>query len=91
MVALAFAPLTFYLAGLATEGIALGARAAERARSSRDTAVAMYALTHIGLNLGSAGRYVEATEVSMRFGNSAGNMASFRCWRARRRCKPGFT
>jgi hypothetical protein len=34
MVALTFAPLTFYLAGRASEGIALGAQAAERARSS---------------------------------------------------------
>ncbi len=53
-------PLTLYLAGRTTDGIALALEAAEAARSSGDTTFTMYALTHVGLNMSAAGRYAEA-------------------------------
>lgn len=55
-------PLTLYLAGRSTEGIALATEAAEAARSSADTTFTMYALTHVGLNMCAAGRYAEALQ-----------------------------
>jgi DNA-binding winged helix-turn-helix (wHTH) protein/tetratricopeptide (TPR) repeat protein len=54
-------PLTLYLAGRPTEGIALAVEAAATARSSGDTTFIMYALTHVGLNMSAAGRYAEAS------------------------------
>jgi tetratricopeptide (TPR) repeat protein len=62
-VALAHAPLTLYLAGQTEEAVAQAARAAEIARSSRDTAFVMFSLAHFGLSLGGAGRYAEAASV----------------------------
>jgi tetratricopeptide (TPR) repeat protein len=55
-------PLTLYLAGRSTEALALAAVAADSARSSRDTSLIMYSLTHLGLNLAAVGRYAEATQ-----------------------------
>jgi DNA-binding winged helix-turn-helix (wHTH) protein/tetratricopeptide (TPR) repeat protein len=55
-------PLTLYLAGRSTEALALAAVAADSARSSRDTTLIMYSLSHFGLNLAAAGRYTEATK-----------------------------
>jgi DNA-binding winged helix-turn-helix (wHTH) protein/tetratricopeptide (TPR) repeat protein len=59
----AMQPLSLYLASRTTEGIAVGLRAAEMARTSHDTAFTMNSLSHLGLNLGSAGRYAEAATV----------------------------
>ncbi len=56
-------PLTLYLAGRATEGVALGLPAVEIARSSRDATLVMFSLPHLGLSLGSVGRYGEAATV----------------------------
>ena len=53
-------PLTLYLAGRATEAVALGVPGVEIARSSRDATFVMCALPHLGLSLGSIGRYREA-------------------------------
>ena len=54
-------PLTLYLAGRSSEGLALACEGADAARSSRDTMFIMYSLSHLGLNLTAAGRYAEAT------------------------------
>lgn len=54
-------PLTLYLAGRSSEGLALACETADAARSSRDTMFIMYSLSHLGLNLTAAGRYAEAT------------------------------
>ena len=62
-IAHAMQPLNLYLAGRATEGMALSVQAAEMARSSHDTTFTMYALSHFGLSLGSVGRYAEAAKV----------------------------
>lgn len=67
--------LSLYLAGKTAEAIDEAARAAEMARSSRDTAFVMYSLSHFGLSLGSAGRYDEAAKVFAevrRFGKKYG-------------------
>ena len=40
----------------------MAAVAADSARSSRDTSLIMYSLTHLGLNLAAVGRYSEATQ-----------------------------
>jgi predicted Ser/Thr protein kinase len=56
-------PLTLYLAGRAAEGVALGVPALEVARSSRDATLVMFSLPHLGLSLGSVGRYGEAATV----------------------------
>jgi hypothetical protein len=56
-------PLSLYLTSRTTEGIALGFRAAEMARTSSDTVFTMNSLSHLGLNLGSVGRYAEAAQV----------------------------
>jgi hypothetical protein len=55
-------PLTLYLAGRSTEAIPLAVEAADAARSSGDTTFSMYALTHVGLNMAAAGRYVDASK-----------------------------
>jgi predicted ATPase/predicted Ser/Thr protein kinase len=62
-VAHAMEPLSLYLTGQPIEGMALGFQAAEMARSSHDTTFTMYALSHLGLNLGGVGRYAEAAKV----------------------------
>jgi DNA-binding winged helix-turn-helix (wHTH) protein/tetratricopeptide (TPR) repeat protein len=54
-------PLTLYLAGRSSEGLALACETADAARSSRDSMFIMYSLSHLGLNLTAAGRYAEAT------------------------------
>ncbi len=56
-------PLSLYLTARATEGAALGFQAADMARSSNDAPFTMYSLSHLGLNLGSVGRYAEAATV----------------------------
>ena len=56
-------PLTFYLAGRSPEALVLGADGADAARSSRDTTLIMYSLSHFGLNLTGAGRYGEASAI----------------------------
>jgi tetratricopeptide (TPR) repeat protein len=56
-------PLTLYLAGRGAEGVALGLPAVEIARSARNTTLTMFALPHVGLSLGSVGRYTEAAAV----------------------------
>lgn len=71
----AMQPLSLYLTSRTTEGIALGLEAAEMARTSHDTTFTMNALSHLGLNLGSAGRYAEAAKVFdevQRFGHKYG-------------------
>jgi len=75
IIAHAMQPLSLYLTSRTTEGIALGSRAAEMARTSNDTVFTMYSLSHLGLNLGSAGRYAEAAKVFdevRRFGQKYG-------------------
>ena len=59
----AMLPLSLYLTSRTTEGLTLGLRAAEMARTSHDTAFTMNSLSHLGLNLGSVGRYAEAARV----------------------------
>lgn len=56
-------PLTLYLAGRATEGVALGVPAVEIGRSSRNSTWVMNSLPFLGLNLGVVGRYGEAAAV----------------------------
>jgi len=48
-------PLTLYLAGRSSEGLALAWETADAARSSRDSMFIMYSLSHLGLNLTAAG------------------------------------
>jgi predicted Ser/Thr protein kinase/tetratricopeptide (TPR) repeat protein len=62
-VATMHAPLTLYLAGRADEAVAAGEQAYERARSSRDTEFAMFALSHYALALSGTGRYADADRV----------------------------
>jgi len=62
-IAHAMQPLSLYLTARTTDGIALGFRAAKMARSSHDATFTMYSLSHLGLNLGSMGRYAEAATV----------------------------
>jgi DNA-binding winged helix-turn-helix (wHTH) protein len=62
-IAHAMQPLSLYLTAQTTDGIALGLRAAEMARTSHDTTFTMYSLSHLALNLGSMGRYAEAAKV----------------------------
>jgi len=56
-------PHTLYLAGRIDEAVAAGARAADRARTFRDSEFSLYALSHYGLALGASGRYDEAFRV----------------------------
>jgi DNA-binding winged helix-turn-helix (wHTH) protein/tetratricopeptide (TPR) repeat protein len=56
-------PLTLYLVGRSPEALALASDGAEAARSSRDTTLIMYSLSHFGLNLTGAGRYAEAAAI----------------------------
>ncbi len=71
----AMQPLSLYLTSRTTEGIALGLQAAEMARTSHDTSFTMNTLSHLALNLGSAGRYAEAAKAFdevRRFGHKYG-------------------
>jgi DNA-binding winged helix-turn-helix (wHTH) protein/tetratricopeptide (TPR) repeat protein len=56
-------PLTLYLAGRSPEALMLASDGADAARSSRDTTLIMYSLSHLGLNLTGAGRYAEASAI----------------------------
>jgi tetratricopeptide (TPR) repeat protein len=56
-------PLTLYLAGRSAEALALASDGANAAKSSRDTTLIMYSLSHLGLNLTGSGRYAEAAAV----------------------------
>ena len=49
-------PLTHYLAGRSPDALVLASDGADAARSSRDTTLIMYSLSHLGLNLTGAGR-----------------------------------
>ena len=74
-VAHAMQSLNHYLMGTAREGLPLSLRAAEMARSSHDTTFTMHALPHLGLNLGSVGRYAEAASIfdeALHFGHKYG-------------------
>jgi tetratricopeptide (TPR) repeat protein/predicted Ser/Thr protein kinase len=62
-IALMHGPLTLYLAGRSHEAAEHGKRAAEVARTGRDTELTMYALAHYGLSLGAIGRYREAAQI----------------------------
>ena len=62
-VAFAFGPLTLYLAGRTSEAVALATQAAQGLRLSSNTGLMMWGLPHLGLSLGGAGRYAEATRV----------------------------
>ena len=71
----AMQPLSLYLTSRTTEGVTVALQAAEMARDSHDTAFTMNALSHLGLNLGGAGRYAEAARVFdevRRFGHKYG-------------------
>jgi tetratricopeptide (TPR) repeat protein len=59
----AYGPLSLYLAGRSSEGVALGTAGLEIARSARDTTLLMMSFPHLGLNLGASGRYREAAAV----------------------------
>jgi tetratricopeptide (TPR) repeat protein len=56
-------PLTLYLAGRSLEALSLASDGANAAKSSRDTTLIMYSLSHLGLNLTGSGRYAEAVAV----------------------------
>jgi DNA-binding winged helix-turn-helix (wHTH) protein/tetratricopeptide (TPR) repeat protein len=56
-------PLTLYLAGRSPEALVLASDGADAARSSRDTTLIMYSLSHLGLNLTGTGRYAEASAI----------------------------
>jgi tetratricopeptide (TPR) repeat protein len=56
-------PLTLYLAGRAPEALVLASDGADAARSSRDTTLIMYSLSHFGLSLLGVGRYAEASRI----------------------------
>jgi tetratricopeptide (TPR) repeat protein/predicted Ser/Thr protein kinase len=74
-VALMHGPLTLYLAGHSHEATKQGRRAAETARTARDTELTMYALSHYGLSLGAIGRYRDAArtfEEARAFGRKYG-------------------
>ena len=74
-IAHAMQSLSLYLTARTTDGIALGFRAAKMARSSHDATFTMYSLSHLGLNLGSIGRYAEAATVfdeARQFGHKYG-------------------
>jgi tetratricopeptide (TPR) repeat protein/predicted Ser/Thr protein kinase len=62
-IALVHGPLTLYLAGHSREAEEQGRRAAEAARTGRDTELRMYALSHYGLSLGAIGRYRDAARI----------------------------
>ena len=55
--------LALYLAGRATEAVAIAASDAEIARSSHATQSVMSSLSHLGLSLAGTGRYGEAARV----------------------------
>jgi tetratricopeptide (TPR) repeat protein/predicted Ser/Thr protein kinase len=59
-IALMHGPLTLYLAGQLLEAARQGKRAADAARTGRDTELTMYALSHYGLSLGAIGKYRDA-------------------------------
>jgi len=74
-IAHAMQPLSLYLTARTRDGIAQGFRATKMARSSHDATFTMYSLSHLGLNLGSMGRYAEAATVfdeARQFGHKYG-------------------
>ncbi len=56
-------PLSLYLAGRSPEALVIASDGADAARSSRDTTLIMYSLSHFGLNLMGSGRYAEASAI----------------------------
>ena len=61
--AFAMGPMALYLAGRHSEAVSFASESAAIARTSRDTGFMMYALSHLGVSLGGAGRYDEAAKV----------------------------
>ena len=55
--------LTLYLVGRSSEALVLASDGTDAARSSRDTTLIMYSLSHFGLNLTGTGRYGEASAI----------------------------
>jgi tetratricopeptide (TPR) repeat protein len=55
--------LTLYLAGRSAEALPLASDGAQAARTSRDSTLIMYSLSHLGLNLMGVGRYGEAAGI----------------------------
>ena len=89
-VAHAMQSLNHYLMGTAREGFHSVFRAAEMARSSHDTTFTMHALPHLGLNLGSVGRYAEAANHLRRGPSFRAQVRRVAATRARHvRCVPG--
>jgi tetratricopeptide (TPR) repeat protein/predicted Ser/Thr protein kinase len=58
-----FGTLGLYLAGRYEEAVNLGRKAADIARSARDTLVTMYTLPHFAVSLAATGEYEQACEV----------------------------